>query len=146
MMNARTASLEHLGRLVEQRGAPFKILIVDDEQWVRDVFRDFCDLTNAFDIDLAGSGTEAVEMAKSNAYDLITMDLIMPEVSGLEALRAIKQVSPRVPVMVITGNATDKLVNEAGILGACKVMYKPVILDDFLNELTGTLARQTSSK
>jgi two-component system nitrogen regulation response regulator NtrX len=70
----------------------------------------------------------------------------MPEISGLEALREIKKASPRVPVMVITGNATDKVINEAGLLGACKVMYKPVILDEFLKELTGTLQRRTTEQ
>lgn len=143
-MNTKSGSLEHLTKLVNERGTPFRILIVDDEEWVRDVFRDFCNLTNAFEIDMAESGTQAVEMAGKNTYDLITMDLIMPEVSGLEALRAIKEASPRVPVMVITGNATDKVINEAGILGACKVMYKPVVLEEFIAELTGTLQRQAS--
>ena len=143
-MNTKSGSLEHLTQLVNERGTPFRILIVDDEEWVRDVFRDFCNLTNAFEIDMAESGTQAVEMAGKKTYDLITMDLIMPEVSGLEALRAIKEASPRVPVMVITGNATDKVINEAGILGACKVMYKPVVLEEFIAELTGTLQRQAS--
>jgi CheY-like chemotaxis protein len=145
MDELRNGNLEKLDQVVKERGSPFKILIVDDEQWVREVFKDFCDLTNAFEIDLAGSGTEAVSKASSNKYDLITMDLIMPEISGLEALREIKRVSPRVPVMVITGNATDKVVNEAGIIGACKVLYKPVILDDFLSELTGTLLRTSQA-
>jgi two-component system chemotaxis response regulator CheY len=127
--------------LAKERGAPFKILIVDDEEWVRDVFRDFCKLTNAFEVDMAGSGTEAIEKAKREAYDLITIDLIMPEVSGLEALKAIKEVAPKARVMVVTGNATEKLINEAGLLGACKVLYKPVVLDHFLQELTATLTR-----
>jgi CheY-like chemotaxis protein len=144
MFEDSKTNLEKLDRLAEQRGAPFKILIVDDEQWVRDVFQDFCNLTHAFDIDLAESGTEAVDKTSANEYDLITMDLIMPEVSGLEALRAIKKASPKVPVMVITGNATDKVINEAGVLGACRVLYKPVVLDDFISELTATLVRRSN--
>jgi CheY-like chemotaxis protein len=143
MSEISRTSLKKLDQVVRERGAPFKILIVDDEQWVRDVFKDFCGLTNAFDIDLAGSGTEAVDMASQTKYDVITMDLIMPEVSGLEALRSIKKVSPRVPIVVITGNATDKVITEAGVLGACKVMYKPIVLDDFIAELTATLTGQS---
>ncbi len=136
-----TPELQKLNQMAEDRGEPFRVLIVDDEQWVREVFRDFCELTGAFEIDLAESGLEAVQKAGSGEYDLITLDLIMPEMSGLDVLTAIKRVSPQVPVMIITGNATDKLVNEAGVLGACRVMYKPIMMESFIAELTSTLER-----
>jgi two-component system chemotaxis response regulator CheY len=141
MSDMSDEKLARIDNLAKERGTPFKILIVDDEEWVREVFRDFCALTDAFDIDLAGSGTEAIEKASREKYDLITIDLIMPEVSGLEALRAIKETSPKARVMVVTGNATEKLINEAGLLGACSVLYKPVVLDHFIQELTTTLTR-----
>jgi two-component system chemotaxis response regulator CheY len=136
-----TVDLHELEQLARQRGQPFKVLIVDDEKWVREVFRDFCRLTDAFDIELANTGAEAIEKVKVSKYDLITMDLIMPEMSGIEALTIIKEMSPGVPIMVITGNATEKLVHQAGIQGACRVMYKPVMLEDFVAELTSTLTR-----
>jgi CheY-like chemotaxis protein len=135
------SKLEELTQQARQRGRPFNILIVDDEPWVREVFRDFCNLTDAFQVEMATGGAEAVNMVKNTEYDLITLDLIMPEMSGLDALSEIKRAAPRVPVMVITGNATDKLVNKAGVLGACKVMYKPIQLDDFLSELSSALTR-----
>ena len=131
---------EQLCKVTEERGRPFRILIVDDEQWVREVFRDFCDLTNAFEVELAPDGRAALEMVRTGSYDLVTLDLIMPEMSGLEVLTAIKEVAPKIPVIVITGNATDSLVTRAGVLGACRVMYKPVILEQFLNEIAVTLA------
>ena len=133
--------LQKISEQAKKRGGPFRILIVDDEKWVREIFHDFCEVTDAFDIDLAADGAEAIKKASQNNYDLITLDLIMPEISGLEALTQIKKTSPQVPVMIITGNATDKLINEAGIMGACKVMYKPVRLEDFITELTSTLVR-----
>jgi two-component system chemotaxis response regulator CheY len=136
-----TLDLEKLTQMAKDRGRPFKVLIVDDEQWVREVFRDFCDLTQAFRVDLAPDGTQAIEMAGNTDYDLITLDLIMPEMSGLEVLTAIKEVSPKVPVMIITGNATEKLINQAGVLGACRVMYKPVMLESFITEMMSTLER-----
>jgi CheY-like chemotaxis protein len=137
-------SSDDIGKLttaVTQRGKPFRILVVDDEKWVREVFQDFCRVTNAFDVELAKDGAEAVDKVKSGGYDLVTLDLIMPEMSGLEVLSAIKVASPHVPVMIITGNATEKLVNQAGVLGACRVMYKPVMLDHFINEITSALLK-----
>lgn len=136
-----SVNLDEITQQAKERGAPFRILIVDDEQWVREVFRDFCGVTEAFKVDMAADGAEAIRMAGESDYDLVTLDLIMPETSGLEALTEIKRVSPQVPIMVITGNATDRLVNQAGVLGACKVMYKPIRLEDFIAELTSALIK-----
>lgn len=140
-MKMTNTSLAELTELARKRGQPFRILIVDDEQWIRDVFRDFCSLTGAFEVELATDGAEALAKVKCREYDLVTMDLIMPEVSGLEALAEIKKASPRMPIMVITGNATEKLIRQAGVLGACRVMYKPIQLGDFLAEVSSALAR-----
>jgi len=125
-----------------ERGKPFSVLIVDDEQWVRDVFRDFCETANVFDIELAESGEEAIDKIRTKEYDLVTLDIIMPEMSGLETLTRMKRIAPKVPVVVITGNATDKLINEAGVLGACRVMYKPVRLEMFLSEISSALLKR----
>lgn len=131
--------IEKITQMARLRGQPYRVLIVDDEKWVREVFRDFCELTDAFQIELAHDGQEALTKVKSGDYDLVTLDLIMPEMSGLEVLSEIKKASPRVPVMVITGNATDELITEAGIRGACRVMYKPVLLERFIDEITSAL-------
>ncbi len=136
------ANLEQLTKAATERGRPYRILIVDDERWVREVFRDFCRLTDAFEVELAATGSEAIDKLKTTAYDLVTLDLIMPEMSGLDALTEIKRSSPKVPIMIITGNATDKLVDEAGVLGACRVMYKPIQLDDFITEVSSALTRK----
>ena len=89
------------------------ILIVDDEKWVRDVFRDFCDLTDAFAIDFARDGNEAVAMVRDNSYDLITLDLIMPEMTGWEALKVFKETRdlrdiPVVIVSVVAGEQVEE--------------------------------------
>ncbi len=134
-------NFDRLNKMATDRGEPFRVLIVDDEKWVQDVFRDFCKLSDAFVVEVADSGHEAIDKVKSKKFDLITLDLIMPEFSGLETLTALKKIEPQIPVMIITGNATDKLINEAGILGACRVMYKPIMLENFIAELTSTLMR-----
>lgn len=134
-------NIDKLKRLVEKRGNPFRVLIVDDEKWVRDVFKDFCELTDSLEVEMATCGFDAIAKVRATQYDLITLDLIMPEMSGLEVLAAIKKTSPHVPVMIITGNATDKIINEAGILGACSVLYKPIMLENFVSEVVETLTR-----
>ncbi len=130
--------------MAQRRGEPFRVLIIDDEKWVREVFRDFCDITEAVEVELATGGADGIELARTNDYDVITLDLIMPEMSGLDVLSEIKRVSPKVPIWVITGNATERLVHEAGVLGANRVLYKPLALEDFLEELASAFARQAS--
>lgn len=139
-------SISKLNQMAQDRGVPFKVLIIDDELWVREIFRDFCDITEAVDVELANGGVDAIEKARNNSYDIITLDLIMPEMSGLDVLTEIKKISPKVPVWIITGNATDRLIHEAGILGASRVMHKPVVLDEFLAELAAVFAGNKKNK
>jgi len=140
------SDIDKLNQMAQRQGRPYRVLIVDDEPWVQEVFRDFCELTDAIDVELAASGEEALNKVTTAEYDLITLDLIMPEMSGLDVLTAIKKSAPRVPVMVITGNATDSLVTRAGILGACRVMYKPIMLETFVSELAAALDRRPETR
>lgn len=127
--------------LVNRRGRTFKVLIVDDEPRIREIFRDFCELTNSVEVDMAENGADAIEKVKNSCYDLVTMDLIMPEMAGVEAVAKIKDINPHLPVIVITGNATEKLVTQAGVKGASSVLYKPVLLENFIEEVVSTLER-----
>lgn len=123
-------------KLMNKRGGrPLKVLIVDDEERIRDIFRDFCLATPLFDVKTARNGQEAIDLVAQEEFDIVTLDLIMPEVSGLEAIDNIKRLRPRLPVVIVTGNATDNLVRKAGQLGGCRVLHKPVSIDDFINEL-----------
>ncbi|UCD17617.1 MAG: response regulator [Candidatus Zixiibacteriota bacterium] len=134
-------SLKKIEELARRRGKSFKILIVDDEPRIRDIFREFCELTHSVEVDTAENGQDAVEKIKRGDYDLVTMDLIMPEMAGVDAVAKIREFEPYLPVIVITGNATDRLVKQAGVQGASSLMYKPVMLENFLDELTATFEK-----
>lgn len=133
--------VKKIEKMVTERGKVFKILIVDDEPRIREIFRDFCELTNSVEVDMAGNGADAVEKVKNSNYDLVTMDLIMPEMAGVEAVSKIKDIRPHLPVIVITGNATERLVNQAGVKGASSILYKPVLLNNFIDEVISALER-----
>jgi len=135
-----------INEMAEKNGGPFNILVIDDEKRIRDIYKEFCDLTEALNVELAHSGEDAINKINNTIFDLVTLDLIMPEMSGLDVLNSIKQASPQLPVMVITGNATNRLVNEAGVMGACKVLYKPVMLEDFLEEVTSALGKRMATR
>jgi two-component system, chemotaxis family, chemotaxis protein CheY len=134
-------NISKIETLSHQLGRAFKVLIVDDEPRVRDIFKEFCELTESVVVDLAENGRDALDKVKNTDYDLVTMDLIMPEMAGIEAVARIKEVKPHLPVIVITGNATDRLVIKAGVEGASSLMYKPVMLDNFMEELSSILEK-----
>ncbi|HHI03092.1 MAG: response regulator [Candidatus Zixiibacteriota bacterium] len=136
--------VKRIEKMVTERGKAFKILIVDDEPRIREIFRDFCELTNSVEVDLAENGADAVSKVENSNYDLVTMDLIMPEMAGVEAVSRIKNIRPHLPVIVITGNATERLVNQVGVKGASSILYKPVLLDNFIDEVVSTLERSSS--
>ncbi len=137
--------IKKIEEMAHKRGRAFKVLIVDDEPRVRDIFKEFCEISNSVTVDLAENGAVALEKVKNSDYDLVTMDLIMPEMSGIDAVAKIKELKPHLPVIVITGNATDRLVKQAGIEGASSLLYKPVIMENFFDEVIGSFERCMTS-
>jgi DNA-binding NtrC family response regulator len=134
-------NVEKIEQMAKQRGRAFRVLIVDDEPKVRDIFRQFCEISDSVKVDMAENGAVALDMVKNTDYDLVTMDLIMPEMSGIEAVGKIKECKPHLPVIVITGNATERLVRQAGVEGAGSLLYKPVMMENFIDEVISSLEK-----
>jgi two-component system chemotaxis response regulator CheY len=121
--------------LSRRDGRPLKVLIVDDEEHIRNVFRDFCLSSPLFAVTTAAGGEEAIHIVEKNDFDLVTIDLVMPEVSGIDAIETIRRQKPHLPVVIVTGNATERLISEAGRFGGCRVLRKPIGIEQFLEEL-----------
>ncbi|MCQ2452545.1 MAG: response regulator transcription factor [Oscillospiraceae bacterium] len=87
-----------------------KILVVDDEKLLVKGIK-FNLEHEGYEVDTAGDGEAAVEMAKSGAYDLLIMDVMMPKMDGLEACVKIREFSS-VPIIMLTARSedTDKLI------------------------------------
>jgi CheY-like chemotaxis protein len=81
----------------------------------------------------AGSAREALGLVRAGArFDVVFLDLLLPDVSGLDVLRAIRRDSPRTDVVVITGIAEDRTIAEARECGAKKVLVKPFEVEELL--------------
>lgn len=78
------------------------ILIVDDEEHLRSALCRWFD-AQGFEVDYAPNGREAVAKCELFGYDVITMDLHMPVMGGGEAVTAIREIRPQVPIVVLTG-------------------------------------------
>ena len=78
-----------------------KIMVVDDEENIRFLYKEeFAD--EGYEVVLAESGLQALELLKSDSPDLITLDVKMPEMDGIETLRRIKEIDKDIPVILCT--------------------------------------------
>ncbi|MEW6084463.1 MAG: response regulator transcription factor [Chloroflexota bacterium] len=102
---------------------PKKILLVDDEPEILDICRDYLK-ASGYDVVTAKDGAQGFSAAKREKPDLVVMDLMMPEMDGLELCRAIRRDS-NVPIIMLTARVeeTDKLVGLE--IGADDYMTKP---------------------
>jgi two-component system, OmpR family, phosphate regulon sensor histidine kinase PhoR len=107
---------------------PPRILVVDDEPRIREA----CKLVLeecGYEVSLASSGVQAIEDISAKHYDIILLDLMMPEMSGFDALAKIKALDPETVVIVITGYATLEHSVEAMKKGAFDFIPKPFTPD-----------------
>ena len=101
-----------------------KILVVDDEQVIRDLLTQLLQV-KGHEVVLGASGLEGVVKAQTNVFDLIFMDIMMPDMDGVEALKRIRQHSANVIVVMMTGFAVEEKIREAMAVGAFDFLYKP---------------------
>lgn len=105
-----------------------QILIVDDEPNVAFFLAKVAKLQGVKDIEVAGSGEEALAKVIQHTYDLITLDINMPGLSGLEILALLRNMCPHAIIAIISGNIPKHLPSEM----ACCVdvmLSKPVTLE-----------------
>jgi two-component system NtrC family sensor kinase len=104
-----------------------KILLVDDEADFLSIMSERMK-NRGMDVSTASSAKEAIEMAEAESFDAIILDLQMPGMDGLEALKVLKTKKPELQVIFLTGHATIEKGVEAMKLGAMDLMEKPADL------------------
>jgi len=104
-----------------------KVLLVDDEVEFLDTLSERM-RTRGMEVDTSSSGVEALKKVEQEAYDVIILDLMMPGVGGLEALKILKEKRPELQVILLTGHATVEKGIEAMKLGAMDFLEKPADL------------------
>lgn len=113
-----------------------KVLIVDDHPIVRQGLRMFLELHN--DIEVLGEasdGMTAVNMVRSLAPDVVLMDLVMPRLDGIDAIRQAKAACPSTKVIALTSFNEDDKVFPAIQAGASSYLLKDVTPDDLLDAI-----------
>ncbi len=106
----------------------YSILVIDDEESIRRLLQKEL-ASSSREILTAGDGAEAMAMVRSHWFDVIIMDLWLPDVSDLDLLIRIRESIPHIEVIMITGHGDVDIAVEAMKLGACEFIRKPFNLD-----------------
>ena len=107
------------------------VLVVDDDAGIRDSMRDVLCI-EGYDADTARSAELALEMAQKRDYDVIVLDINLPGMDGIQALKQIKASDPSPRVIMVTGSNSDATTAAALDAGADALFRKPLDVASFL--------------
>lgn len=110
------------------------ILIVDDSAYQRSIIRGYLE-SRQYNVLEAVNGRDGVEKAISAKPDCILMDIVMPDMDGIQALKSIKEKGLQIPVVVVTADIQDSTKKMCMNLGAVGFINKPVKGDSLHNLL-----------
>ena len=119
-----------------------KVLIVDDSQIMRDVMQKFL---AGFDLEIAGTardGEEALRMFREIQPDIVTLDITMPRIDGLSALKEMKKIRPEAQVMIVSAINDKSVLLKALDAGAALFVHKPVSADAVKAAITKLLGQR----
>src|SRR5512136_1787995 len=130
---------------MSDQNEPITVMIVDDHEMVRRGASSYLEAQP--DISLvaqAGSGEEAVRLAQEFVPDVVLMDLVMPDLDGVEATRRIKTVSPRTQIVILTSYHQDEYVFPALQAGAIAYLLKDVRATELLDAIRRAARGETT--
>ncbi len=119
-----------------------RILLIEDEQQVRELLREILE-QNGHEIIACKNGADGIRQYKESSFDLVIMDVLLPDKDGFETLNELKQHHNQVNVLAISGECAPSTVNVLHIaqrLGARQTLAKPFNLTDFLAVVDQLLA------
>jgi DNA-binding NtrC family response regulator len=124
------------------------VLIVDDTKNIRTLLTTCLEI-EGYQVVPAVNGQQALDLLKTEVFDLIFLDIKLPELSGTEVLRRIRESGNNVPVIIMTAFATVKNAVECTKLGAVAYLQKPFTADkvrQVLQEIAGRLEKETGTQ
>lgn len=117
-----------------------KIMVVDDSRIAQLQLQEILSGTDYEVVACCQSGEEALELYDKVKPDLVTMDIVMPGMDGLQAARLLLQAHPDARVLMISSLAYDDTIHEADDIGAKGFVYKPFERDDIIQSMQKVFA------
>ncbi|HSF16730.1 MAG TPA: sigma-54 dependent transcriptional regulator [Vicinamibacteria bacterium] len=118
-----------------------RILVVDDEESMRQLL-EIALGKDGYRVTAAESGGAAIQLLEENAYDLVISDIKMPDMSGVEVLRHVKETDPSIPVIMVTAYASAETAVEALRLGAYDYLTKPFKVEELKTNISNALEKE----
>jgi len=111
-----------------------KILIIEDSKEIIELLVDIL-ISNNFIVDYISDGSEAIEKIKKENYQLVILDLQLPEKDGFEVLEEIKKINENLPVIILTGFGTTENIVKAIKMGAVDFIEKPFDIQNLIEKV-----------
>jgi len=115
-----------------------RILVIDDERSIRNTLKDILEFEK-YRVELAEDGFTALELLKTNDFDVILCDIKMPVMDGIEVLQKIGEIKPDIPVVMISGHGNIDTAVESIKKGAFDYIEKPLDLNRLLITLRNAM-------
>src|SRR4249920_2197623 len=125
-----------------QPGLKGKILVIDDELDIREGLYDLLTLEGGYTVELAHNGTEGLQKMGANSYDLVLLDLMMPDMSGMDVLQKVRKTDTETPIFLITAYGSVEAAVDALKLGANDYFSKPWDNEKLIIEIDRMIARR----
>jgi DNA-binding NtrC family response regulator len=122
-----------------------KTLIVDDDPIVLDSCKRVFE-AEGFEVCLVPSADKAFEVMKNNMFDILLIDVKMPERDGMYLMRGVKEKWPEIPIVVMSGYPTPETIADGFQLGAAKFIAKPFTPDELLETVRQVLQIQQGGR
>ena len=110
------------------------VLVVDDDGDTRETITDLLEL-EGYAVRIAVDGSAALDAGRQETFDAVLMDIRMPGMDGVEALRAFRALAPSTPVIMVTAYSLAERLQAARDAGAVATLQKPFRVDDLLELL-----------
>ncbi len=111
-----------------------KLLLVDDEAKMVKYLSRRLEI-RGYEVSTASCGKEAVSLVKANAFDVVLLDFLMPDMNGIETLKTLKEIRPDIAVIMISAYSNRKTEEEAISLGASDFVMKPFDLSRLVEKI-----------
>jgi two-component system response regulator HydG len=117
------------------------ILVVDDNEDLLDTFAMILK-RRGFSVETADNGASAVDKFKDHSFDVTLMDIVMPEMNGVEASRKIKEIQPEASIILMTAYSDEDLIQIARNEGVRQIIHKPIRIEQLIEIIKEAAADQ----
>lgn len=116
-----------------------KLLVVEDDEFILESIK--CVLQEEFQVDISSNGEEGLFLAKQDIYDLLILDLMLPDMDGFNILKNLREVDVKTPVLILSakGDVDDRIKGLS--LGADDYMTKPFHIEELILRVKAILRR-----